>query len=356
VAGCDGESIAQIGYNPRRKNHPQIARIARILSMPTSIFAHLSTPTADQGGALAGVLARLGDYAEQVVRPLNMRPTGAALVLAEGERVEVRVSTPGRHVLVVIAPEAELAGEVCFLRAMAERNLPAPRIISHDLSCAPLPFCYAITGYIGAPPLDPFADEMLLRVVGRQVGRVLRRLHQAPAAGFGRPQASGRWPTRTWRAALGVWLARRQTRPRAHALLGTERAAALWAATIDHTELEWAEPRALHGGLAPTSALVAPGEGSLSLEALVRPGEIIGGDPLFDLAHGLLPRHPEAWRRGLLEGYAAAGPLPPEQIRRLRRLQLLLFAADALGRAEPTELARLPAILDAELEQIRELR
>ncbi len=68
----------------------------------------------------------------------------------------------------------------------------------------------------------------------------------------------------------------------------------------------------IHGAVEPSRALVTVGE-SVQLEALTRPGEIVGGDPLFDLAHATLPRHPAAFQQGLLEGYSAAGPLAPEQ-------------------------------------------
>ena len=79
----------------------------------------------------------------------------------------------------------------------------------------------------------------------------------------------------------------------------------------------------IHGAVEPSRALVTVGD-SVQLEALVRPGEIVGGDPLFDLAHGLLPRHPASFRQGLIEGYGASGALAPEQEDRLRRLRLLL--------------------------------
>jgi hypothetical protein len=96
----------------------------------------------------------------------------------------------------------------------------------------------------------------------------------------------------------------------------------------------------IHGAVEPSRALVTVGD-SAQLEALVRPGEIVGGDPLFDLAHGLLPRHPASFRQGLIEGYSAAGALVPEQEDRLRRLRLLLHVADTLWRDDADGAARL---------------
>jgi len=287
------------------------------------------------------LLGRLGDYAALIVAPLNLRPIAAVLLAEDAERIEVRVSTPGSHIVLVIAPDDDMAAEAFFLRALADKHLPLPRLIAHDLACTLVPFTYVIEGYVGGIPLDRLEDGPLVRIAARQVGRTLRRMHQVAAPGCGRPATSGRWPLHGWDAVLGAWLARRETLVRAHEVLGGELLAALRAATLDHPALACEHPRVIHGAVEPARALVAVGE-SAQLEALVRPGEIVGGDPLFDLAHGTLPRHPAAFRQGLLEGYNAAGPLAPEQEDRLRRLGLLLHVADTLWRGDAEAIARLP--------------
>ncbi|MEN9933730.1 MAG: hypothetical protein RLZZ387_309 [Chloroflexota bacterium] len=313
-------------------------------------FPHLNLLLDEAGGGARGrVLSRLGEYVGQIVGPLNMRPTGAALVLADDERVEARVSTAGRHVLVAIAVEGDLAGEVFFLRSLALKHLPAPRLIAHDLTCGQVPFSWVVLSHVAGAPLSAVADGALLRLAARQVGRALRRAHQIGAPGFGRPQTTGRWPVRGWREALGGWLGRREARARAQQALGEERAAALWAATIEHTAIACEEPCVLHGAVGPERALVTGADNSIQLEALVRPGEVVAGDPLFDLAHGLLPGHPEPFRRGLMEGYLATGALTEEQADRLARLRLMLVAADTLHRGDSLALAALPAAVDAGL-------
>src|SRR5262249_38936996 len=107
------------------------------------------------------VLARLDEYAALIIAPLNLRPTAATLLSADDERVEVRISTPGAHVLLVIAPEGDLAAEVFFLRMLAGKFLPVPRLIAHDLACTLVPFTYAIESYAGGAPLDRLDDGPL---------------------------------------------------------------------------------------------------------------------------------------------------------------------------------------------------
>jgi hypothetical protein len=287
------------------------------------------------------VLGRLGEYAALAIGPLNLRPTAAALLREDAERVEVRVSTPSSHVVLVIATDGDLTPEIFWLRALAGSNLPIPRLIAHDLSLTKLPFTYALESYAGGSPLDRLEDGPRMRMLARQVGRTLRRSHRLAAPGFGRPTLNGRWLAASWAEALDGWLARRETLAGAEAALGAEAVASLRAATIDHPALACAQPWVIHGSVEPSRAIVTVGD-TMQLEALTRPGELVGGDPMFDLAYGLLPRHPAAFRQGLLEGYSAAGPLESEQDMRLRRLGLLLLAADALESDDPAALARLP--------------
>ncbi len=166
------------------------------------------------------ILGRLGDYAALIVAPLNMRPTAATLLAENAERIEVRVSTAGSHIVLAITPDGEMAAEAFFLRTLADKHLPLPRLIAHDLACTLVPFTYAIEGYIGGIPLDRLEEGPLVRIAARQVGRTLRRVHQTSAPGFGRPNISGRWPLLSWDAALGAWLAQRETLERAQEALG----------------------------------------------------------------------------------------------------------------------------------------
>jgi hypothetical protein len=287
------------------------------------------------------VLGRLGEYASLAIGPLNLRPTAAALLREDPERVDVRISTPSRHVVLVIAIDGDLAPEVFWLRALAAANLPIARLIAHDLSLTTLPFAYMLESYAGGSPLDRLEDGPRVRVLARQLGRTLRRSHLVAAPGFGRPTLSGRWADGSWAAALGGWLARRETLARAEAVLGAEGAAALRAATLDHPALACTRPCVIHGAVEPARAIVTVGD-TMQLEALTRPGELVGGDSLFDLACGLLPRHPASFRQGLLEGYTASGALDAAQQERLQRLGLLLRTADALEGGDAAALARLP--------------
>ena len=103
----------------------------------------------------------------------------------------------------------------------------------------------------------------------------------------------------------------------------------------------------------PQRALVTVGSVA-QLEALTHPGELIGGDPLFDLAQATLPRHSAMFQQGVFEGYSAAGTLSPAQHGRLQRLRLLLHVDDVVLRGDETAHARLSATVAEALRQLAE--
>ncbi len=321
------------------------------------MWSHLSqNPDPDDpscSDALRRVMARLGDYTALLIEPLKALPIGAALVAATNQRIEVRIATQTSNILLVIAPESDLAHEVFVLRAMAHKALPAPRLIAHDLSCTTVPFTYAILSSLGGVTLDRVPDAALLRVAARQAGRTLRRVHQIEAPGYGAPTPSGRWPVRTWPEALAAWLESRGVADRAEEALGAEVATALRAATLDHPACACQQPRVLHGAPDPAHILVTSGE-SVYLEALIRPEPPVGGDPMFDLAHGLASRWPAAFRQGILEGYEMAGALTAAQHERINRLRLLCDVADALASADPPVLAGLAGAVMARLRALED--
>ena len=302
---------------------------------------------------LRRVMAHLGDYAAVIVEPLKARPTDATLVRATNQRIEVRLTTATHHLLLVIAPEADLAHEVFFLRSLAACDLPAPRLIAYDLSCANVPFTYAIETYPGSLTLDRINDAALVRIAGRQTGRMLRRVHRIEAPGYGAPTPTGRWSARTWREALAGWLEQRSFNNRAEAVLGADITSALRAATLDHPTLACTQPRVLHGAVKPAHIVVSIGE-SVQLEGLVQPARPVGGDPLFDLAYVLSSRQSSAFRRGVLEGYEMAGMLTAEQHARIDRLRLLIDVTQALEEGDPAVLASLPAAIMARLDALGE--
>lgn len=306
----------------------------------------------DYSDARRHILARLGDYAALITEPLRLRPTDATLICNTPQRIEVRISTPTTHVVLVINPNEDLAAEICFLRQLADKHLTIARLISYDLSTTLTPFTYAIVNYMSGIPLSNLEpDDPQIKIAARQVGRTLRRIHQTDAPGYGRPQVNGRWPHQTWRAALGHWLTVHDTRSRAQACMPEDLLEAFWTATYDHPSLAISRPKMIHGAIDPSHVLVALGE-NIHVEGIVRPSNLIGGDPLFDLAYATLPKRSALFAQGLLEGYNVAGLLDEQQLERMQRLQLLIEVVDTLWQADPDACEALPMYVANALDRL----
>jgi aminoglycoside phosphotransferase (APT) family kinase protein len=312
-------------------------------------FPHLSRPDIAPDDtrypeAWRRVLPRLGEYVALIARKLNLRPLAVTLVSETPDSLVLAVKLPGDQVALKLAPGGDLAGEVFFLRTLAGSHAPVPRLIHADLTCALVPCPFALMTYIGGVGVDAFPAPHQQQALGRQLGRALRQIHRYSVPGFGAPLAAGRWPQRGWSAALASLHASSGAAVWSQLLFDEAQWGRLRAATLDHADLACEQPRLIHGSLRPGHLICTRGEHA-RLEALVAPGPLVGGDPLFDLACCLLPSNPLPFRLGLMEAYGAA--LAPDAERRLARLRLLTCAWEACrrySRGEDHEPLRAAAI------------
>lgn len=312
------------------------------MTAETQLSRQVPEDDASYSDAWRRVWGRLDTYVGLVVRGLNMRPDAVTLLDETSRHILVRISSPLEHVVLRLAPEGELAGEVYFGRAMTAAQLPATRIIEHDLTATLLPCHYTVESYAAGSRASQVQQEYQLRSLARQLGRVLRRMHRIKVAGWGRPAADlRRWPTESWRTVL-TDLHAQQGGPPTDALLFSETERAVVTALLQDARLDLDVPCLIHGAVAPASLYCTIGEHP-QLEALVEPGPCIGGDPMFDLAQGLDPALPAAWREGLIDGYLTMGPLASELTERLRLLELFVCywsACQRYARAEAHEAAQ----------------
>jgi len=290
-------------------------------------------------------LSRLGDYTALVVRALNLRPTAVSLYAQTERHLLVRISTPGEHLMLRIAPEDNLAAHSFFVRTMSGQALPSARIIQRDLSRTLVPFAYVLESFVPGVPAVTLSEPHLLRGAGRQAGRALRRMHRVSTPGAGRPTPAGRWPQLAWPVVLQQ-IGAQFAPPPADALLFGEAERAVLTTLLDDERLAISQPVLMHGAFGPAVARCTAGM-HVHLEAIEAPGRWVAGDGLFDLACGLCPVYPAPWREGLLDGYTAAGPLTPAEQERLPLLQLLAWswlACYHYMRAEPYAAARDEAL------------
>jgi Ser/Thr protein kinase RdoA (MazF antagonist) len=303
-------------------------------------YSHLNhyVPPVAEGisAAWKRALARLGEYTATVVRALNVRPTAVTLAAQTEAYLLVRITTQHEHLILRFAPEDDLAAYTYFCRALSGQNLPGTPIIQRDLTCTLVPFAYTLERHVPGVAAATLTADHLLHAAGRQAGRTLRRLHRILVPSAGRPTPGGRWPADAWPSTLRQ-IGRRLAPPPTDSLVFSAEARATVSGLLADPRLDLRRPVLMHGAFSPRAVRCTAAE-HVHLEALVEPGAVIGGDGLYDLACGLRPAFPAAWRAGLLEGYCAATPLNPEETERLLLLRLLACywgACNSYMRAEP---------------------
>jgi len=284
--------------------------------------------TVDVSAWQRAILNRLNDYVALVIQPLKLRVRVLVIQQILPQRIEIRVSGTS-VVTVVFAPSEQLAGEVAFLRASALKQLPVPKIIHADITYNFLPVGFVIYNHITGTAVLDVEDATLQRMAARQVGRTLRVMHTLPMPGWGWPTSLQKWEIRDWRSALQRWfrdtagIAQLQS-PAAAPIL-----ARFWQEIIQDDIMVNIEPSCIHGDLQMQHVYVTV-HSHVQLEGVVRPGLIVAGDPMFDLAATMRTANSLAFRQGIIEGYTATVPLRPDEVIRIKRLAIVWRIYDLL--------------------------
>jgi hypothetical protein len=285
---------------------------------------HDLSPMAAHGlsDAWQRTLARLGSYTAMIVQTLNLRPSAAAVHQQTDRHLLVRLTLPQEHLILRIAPEADLGAYVYLLRACAGHSIPSARLIHRDLSRGMVPFAYVLESYVPGRPADQLAAGSELWGAGRQAGRLLRRIHRISTPSAGRPNEIGRWPQQDWPAVVQRLAVRRRLEPTDSILFNPTERATL-AGISSRPELQQVPITLLHGDFGPQAVRCTSGE-HVHVEALAGAGDEIGGDPMFDLALALRPGYRADWGSGVLDGYLAGSKLNDHEQRRLELYQPLV--------------------------------
>ena len=207
-----------------------------------------------------------------------------------------------------------------FYGRLAEQGLPVPHGLLYDDTTTLIPYEAQVLTWLDGVDLRGIPPA-LRRQAGTVVGRALRTVHEIPTAGFGTPHPDGAWSVPSWLAALRQDY--RYDRAVAHAVFTRAQVDAIEAATFDNARLAVAHPRLIHADVNPANALFRVEGDAVHLVALIDPGHIAGGDPLFDLAGGT--NHRDAFGAGVWAGYTEGHPLAPEEGYRYRQLLLLSY-------------------------------
>lgn len=294
------------------------------------------------------VLNRLRDYVAMVIPPLKLRVRAMSIQLVTAQRIEVRVA--GTSVLLLVfAPAELLVSEIVFLRQCALKKLVTPQIIVADVSYNLVPVGVLVCAHTAGIPLCDVPDEPMQRIGARQVGRQLRLLHTQQMPGWGAPSLVQKWETTNWRAALQQWVNHTTAAQLYTTKVMRTALQRIWDELISDDYLRTISPVCIHGDITCHNIMVTV-HSHVQLEGLVRPGVLVAGDAMFDLACVMRGLASATLRQGVVEGYTATIPFRNDEIARIKRMTMLWRIVDLLRQdtiAEATLASSIHAALDS---------
>ena len=89
-----------------------------------------------------------------------------------------RLSTPGEHLILRVAPEDDLAAHVFFTRTLSGQQLPSTRVIQRDLSRTMVPFAYTLEAFVPGVAPTMRGEPHLRRGSVREACPALRRMNR----------------------------------------------------------------------------------------------------------------------------------------------------------------------------------
>jgi len=256
--------------------------------------------------ALTTVLAPVGRLTHAELLTGGMFATTYRATLADGERVVVKTAPTAterllRHELDLLRTEA------LVYRLAADRpDLLMPRVLLTDLTRRVLPSDVLVVSHLDGTPLVDLGalDDATDRVVQRELGAFMARLHTVRGDRFGYPNTAAGLHAPTWPDAFAAMVG---------ALLDDAEA---WRVDLPADRVrgvlrrhaaalaEVRDPVLVHTDLWAGNLFVDPATGSLV--GVIDTERALWGDPLLELVgadqRGLGPVPP-----ALLEGYRSAG-------------------------------------------------
>jgi aminoglycoside phosphotransferase (APT) family kinase protein len=304
-----------------------------------------ATPAA---GALAGRIRAAGI-------PVDHRGLAPHASGADNEVLAAR-TTDGRNLIVKVPrrPAHRYGTAAWAAAALAERGVPAPRVLWHgawdggaacvETRCPGI----ALTGTPGRLDTAGTVISEHARQAARHAGSLLRRAHALTAGGYGQLTEDGTGPHPSLEASVLPGLAARPGAGPAGGIAACARqlvAGNLW-------RLRDPGPRLLLGDCAARHIFHDPGAGQVT--GFIDLESARGGDPMADLAGFSIREHP-GLTQALLEGYFPDGPTGDHAwaltLHRARiAARLLEFH---LARREHQPAGHLAGLLTADIHAIR---
>lgn len=217
----------------------------------------------------------------------------------------IRYQVKDKQYYVKIPKNELVIPEIFFLNKLKRYGIPAPKIIYYDTSKAIIPYPFLIMERIerGQSFGKHIKDNIAVRG-GYVYAQWLYKIHKIKVNGFGSPiDIQGRtWTSGTWIEALRDFLIKNIKSSTPGRIFRKTEIKKIYNITVNNPRLDIKRPVLLHGDIPNGIMMVKP---RVELLAFIDPGEIIGGDFIFDVSSVYCFNERGEYGSGFMKGFLA---------------------------------------------------
>ncbi|MDD3647287.1 MAG: aminoglycoside phosphotransferase family protein [Candidatus Dojkabacteria bacterium] len=210
----------------------------------------------------------------------------------------------------------ELLTSSIFYDLLTKNKIPSPKVIKYDSTLKIIPFEYQIISYIKH---DKFNSTYSKQQMGKAYGKILKKMHRIKTPGYGKPKNENEFIDNTWEESLQrAYL--QSTFLRVKSELYSKDEISQIETLFTKENIAITQPYLIHGDVSVNNVLFRMGRNAAKVAAIIDPGSLISGDPLFDIA--MLVNDNDEFSKATLHSYGISG-FSDKQNFRLRILRLL---------------------------------
>jgi len=264
------------------------------------------------------------NYLSKVAKKLGLDPKDIS-ILSRPNSIVYKYTHNNQTFALKVSLIDTLETEVFFIKTLNANFIPSQLLVAYDFSKEIIPCSFIITRWINGDSFIGHINDEISFKGGIEYGKELVKMHEIKTGGYGVPldPLGKKWSSKNWNRALISFISKNIKKETPLKIFDKETINSISRMTYFNSKLSINEPKLIHGDLPNCLAQKKP---EVKLLALIDPGGIVGGDPMYDLSfiynydeNGYFG---EGFMNGLLKGYTDQKKLSPSEIYRFKCLRL----------------------------------
>ena len=210
-----------------------------------------------------------------------------------------------------------IESEIYWLKKTVVKNICVPKIITYDFYTNETPNGFEILEYCNNEyKINEMSNEYKY-IIAKIIGQNLTKLHKIKVSNFG-TRKNNNWTNKSWLDVLNNYSGINNTK--ITSTLFTKNEITKITKITKDPEMNIKKPVLIHGDTSTSNFIYV--KNYQKPITFIDPGNIIGGDPMFDLAYAAIPIESDFYN-GLKAGYESEKTMTSKENYRLDRLKLI---------------------------------